>query len=439
MTSFNSIQFFDLVTNKNVWEYYQLYQKTQWLSKEQIEEIKLDKFKKLVAHCYENVPFYREQWIALKIKPFDINTLSSIEQLPVIDKSIVLKNHNKFIPKNLKEFKGVKISKTSGTTGQVLPIYTDNITRSSVWGSFERFYSWMGKTNNDYIFNLKGQHVIKRSFKDYLKNLALAIIEKKYIINAYELDEEKALEYYNWMKKQKHPIILRGYCQNIYDLAQIYKEHNLTLNLKAITTTAEPLLDYQRKLFKEVFECQTFDQYGCGEIGGIAYECDSHEGLHITEERVILEVNKANELILTDLDNYTFPLIRYKNGDNAILTTNECSCGRKSKLIKEILGRTSDNIYGLNGNHLHWGYFHHLFIDSGIAENKNLIKFQIIQKSKSKIEILLVSDDLNLIEKKLLTDEICKVLGNVEITIKNVNNIPLEKSGKHKAIISEFT
>ncbi len=46
----------------------------------------------------------------------------------------------------------------------------------------------------------------------------------------------------------------------------------------------------------------------------IAYECDNDKGLHIAEERVIVETNENNELIITDLDNYV----------NAIYKILEC-------------------------------------------------------------------------------------------------------------------
>jgi phenylacetate-CoA ligase len=131
-------------------------------------------------------------------------------------------------------------------------------------------------------------------------------------------------------------------------------------------------------------------------------------------------------------------LIRYRNGDQAILSDKFCSCGRKSKVLKEIIGRTSDNVYGPNGNSLHWGYFHHLLIDSNIAVNKNLLKFQVIQKQINELDFLIMADELSDQEKDLLMNSIKKVLGNVKISIRNVDNIPSLESGKFKAIVSQL-
>ena len=92
-------------------------------------------------------------------------------------------------------------------------------------------------------------------------------------------------------------------------------------------TTAEPLLPQHRELFEKVFSAEVFDQYGCGEIGGIAYECPAHTGLHITEERLIVNTKDNGEFLLTALDNYAMPNINYWNGDEAEFENQECTCG----------------------------------------------------------------------------------------------------------------
>ncbi len=69
-----------------------------------------------------------------------------------------------------------------------------------------------------------------------------------------------------------------------------------------------------------------------------------------------------------------------------------CACGRKSGVIKGIDGRTSDNVVGLNGMSLHWGYFHHLLIYTGIASERNMVKFQVIQTEPGLITINLVAE-----------------------------------------------
>ena len=90
------------------------------------------------------------------------------------------------------------------------------------------------------------------------------------------------------------------------------------MELNAVSTTAEKLFKFQRKKMVEAFGENIYDQYGCGETLSIAFECEKHEGLHITNEHTILEiidkknqVNNRGRVIITNLDNYAMPIIRY--------------------------------------------------------------------------------------------------------------------------------
>ena len=68
--------------------------------------------------------------------------------------------------------------------------------------------------------------------------------------------------------------------------------------------------------------------------------------MHIAEEHVVItESNEKKELMVTDLDNYALPFIRYWNADQAILSNETCSCGRQSQLIKQVMEQNDVTIY----------------------------------------------------------------------------------------------
>ncbi len=239
-----------------------------------------------------------------------------------------------------------------------------------------------------------GGHVIGYNFKDKFKKKIIILLTNSLSFSPYDTSEKNTQNIIDAFEKNKF-VLIRSYSQFLYQLALKLKQRGLKYRVKAITTTAEPIMLEHRELFKEVFNADVFDQYGCGEIGGIAYECDQHNGMHITEERVIVEVNSNNELIITDLDNYAMPFIRYWNADQAIISDKLCTCGRKSKLITQLMGRTCDYVIGVNGQILHWAYFWHLFFDSKVADKRNLTKFQVLQESKNELKIRLICDELS--------------------------------------------
>jgi phenylacetate-CoA ligase len=433
----NSLKISDFLSGKNVVRYYELYNKTQWYSKAEMEQFQLAKLQRLVNHCYRNIPFYQEYMSWNKIHPQDIKSLEQISLFPIITKEIIKDNYSEFIPANLKHIKGVKTSQTGGTTGNVLFKRNDSETRSSVWATYKRFNDWMGLDSNDRTMILMGGHVIGNNLKDRVKKQFNNILKNSVSFNLYDTSEKNILEIIKSLERTKFSCI-RSYSQFLFSLSKRLKTAGLFFDIKAVTTTAELLLQDHRRLYKEVFHAEAFDQYGCGEIGGIAYECDHHNGLHIAEERVIVEVNERQELIVTDLDNLAMPFIRYWNADQAIMSNESCSCGRESRLIKEIMGRTCDYIIGINNEFLHWAYFWHLFFDSQLAERRNLKKFQIVQESKNELLVRIVADPFSPDEEKLLTTNIQERLGLINVRYSFEKNIEDSPAGKYRPVVNRL-
>ncbi|MBI9032097.1 phenylacetate--CoA ligase family protein [bacterium] len=432
----NKTKLIDIISGKNISEYYELYKKTQWNSKEEMEEFQLNKLKKLVEHCYQNVPYYTEIMKNNDIRPSDINSIKDLEKFPILTKEIIKENYEKFYPLNQAKLKGVKTSQTGGTTGNILYKRNDAQTRSSVWGSYKRFYDWMGIGEKDRDFSYWGGHVLGHGLKQTLAEFVARKIKNSIFINAYDTRPETFSNIVSILNNQNIQLI-RSYPQALYSLALKLKQKNYKFSIKAIMTTSEPLMPQHRELFKEVFGAESYDQYGCGEIGAIAYECNQHDGLHITEERVIVESNDKHELLLTDLDNYTMPYIRYWNADQATFSEQECSCGRKSRVIKQVLGRTCDYLNGINGETLHWAYFWHLLFDTEIATKRNFKKFQIVQKEPDYLLFRTVGDPLSNEDKVLLTSMVREKMGNMKIEYINEKDIENTKSGKYRPVINE--
>jgi len=424
----NKTRLIDIFSGKNISGYYELYNKTQWFSKEEMLEFQLKKLQALINHCYDNVPYYSELMKRNNIIPADIKQIKDLEKFPILTKEIIKENYEKFYPLNQAKIKGVKTSQTGGTTGNILYKRNDSNTRSSVWGSYKRFYDWMGITERDRDFSYWGGHVLGHGLKKSISEFIGRKIKNSIFINAYDTRPETFSNIVSILNN-KNIRLIRSYPQALYTLALKFKKKGYSFSIKAIMTTSEPLMPQHRELFKEVFGADSFDQYGCGEIGAIAYECNEHDGLHITEERVIVESNEKNELLLTDLDNYTMPYIRYWNADQAIFSEKDCSCGRKSKVIKQVLGRTCDYLVGVNGETLHWAYFWHLLFDTEIATKRNFRKFQIVQKDNDYLLFRTIGDNLSEDEKSMLTSMVREKMGNMKIEYINEIEIENTKSG----------
>lgn len=433
----NRIKIMDFLSGKDVWKYYQLYLKTQWYSEEEMKRFQIGKLKKLLEHCYNNVPYYRDIIENNKIDYKNFKSLEILNEFPILTKEIIQENYNDFYPKNFDLIRGHKISQTGGTTGNILIKRNDSATRSSIWGSYQRYEDWMGLSKSNKSLILMGGHVKKTSFKSNIIHSLSNILDNSVNVDIYNTSDGTLEKIIELLENNKFSHI-RSYPQFLFSVAKKLEMRGLNYKIDAISTTAEPVMQVHRDLFRKVFNTEVFDQFGCGEIGGVAYECEKHEGLHIAEERVIVEVNKRNELIITDLDNLSMPFIRYWNADQAIISEKKCSCGRQSKLIKEIMGRTCDYVLGLNGEFLHWAYFWHLIFDSNVAKNRNLKKFQIIQKAKDEILFRLVSSEFSDEERKFITNDVISRLGNIKVNFTYESEIENTKTGKYRPIINEI-
>ena len=118
-----------------------------------------------------------------------------------------------------------------------------------------------------------------------------------------------------------------------------------------------------KKEIEEVFQCKAYNHYGSREVGAIASECSANDGLHILMHHNIVQPlnfnhkEKETNIIVTNLNNYSMPLIRYDIGDLGVFVEEktECKCGVTYPKIKNVVGRTTDffqnkNIVGISGN-----------------------------------------------------------------------------------------
>jgi len=107
--------------------------------------------------------------------------------------------------------------------------------------------------------------------------------------------------------------------------------------------------------------------------------------MHITMEHCILESDEENNLIVTNLDNYSQPFIRYKNGDVGVIDTSPCACGNTAPRITELYGRANENIILKNGSSVNGIFFANLLDQAGFINSNKMLRFQIIQNVAGEI------------------------------------------------------
>jgi phenylacetate-CoA ligase len=239
------------------------------------------------------------------------------------------------------------------------------------------------------------------------------------------MSDEDLSNYYRKIVKYE-PAIIYGYTSSIKVIAEYMKEHKLTYNASAVIPMGSKLLPSFRKLIEDRFKCRVYDGYGCGGEGlNIAAQCELGN-YHINEELMIVETDN-NDIVVTSLDNYAMPLIRYKPDDRVTLG-KQCECGKNLATLSNIEGRSHEVVKTRKGE-----VFVIEFFISAFEHLEGILQYKIIQESIDGIIIQLVVNESFNKEKdeKSIKEFIQNSTGkDLVINIQYVKKIVPEKSGK---------
>ena len=426
-------QFAEYIRGTKILKTYEELLDTQHFNLEQLQEYQLAKLKRLLIHCRDNVPFYKEYFKKNNISINDFRTIEDIKILPVMSKEKIreLFKEKLILADNYKSFNPVKQS-TSGSSGIPLQFFIGVDSRNFGGAGLYRQYNWFDFNLGDKVAIFWGDIKVDGLIKKILEGLKARLTNHKYY-SSFQLDDKKLSEYHEDIINF-NPKLIRGYSYPIYLLAKFQKDNKIKnkISVNAVSITGEPITDEQKTVIKQEFNTEIFDQYGCGEIPMLAAECKDHNGLHITEEHVYFE-SIDDELIITDLDNYSMPFIRYKNGDRGTIKINKCSCGMVHRKIEKLLGRVDDTIITSDGKIINSIFFPIMFgkiegVDAfQVVYDNDILDINLIKNKKFS------SSNINYINEKLLM-----TFGkNQEFTINYVEKINQSKSGKTKFIINK--
>ncbi len=424
-------------------KYLREYQQHLTWPEDKILEYQKDRLESLLEHCFQNIPYYQKQWKSLGIQSIqDIKRPEDFSKLPILTKDDIGQHYNDLLFSNPGS-RNIKKA-TGGSTGKPFQFEYNFSSEESRQAIMWRGYGWLGAGLGVKSFFLWGADIGDVClFKNFKTNLYHRYYNRK-MVNSFNMNKSNMHYYISEINKYK-PDAIVAYTNPLYQLAKYIIENNIkTFSPKTIITGAEALLDFQRQTIEQAFSCKTYNTYGCREFMLIAAECNKQQGLHINSDHLIVEtihdngnpvVNESGDLLITDLSNFRMPLIRYLNGDRAILSSQQCSCGNPLPIMTKVDGRKLDIIKTPIGGKIPGELFPHLF-----KEFPGIEKFQVTQKSIEKIIIFLVINDKfsdqNLEQIKTEINRYSH--GSLNITFNKVPDIPLTTSGKHRVTICEI-
>ncbi|MBZ5751898.1 phenylacetate--CoA ligase family protein [Metabacillus rhizolycopersici] len=318
----------------------------------EMEKLQLTRLQKTVENVFENVPFYKEKFDDLGIRPEDIQQLSDVTKLPFTKKQN-LRDQYPFGLFAVPLDEVTRIHGSSGTSGKPTIVgYTKNDIEN--WSVIvARAIVTAGGRKSDIFHNAYGYGL-------FTGGMGLHYGAEKLGAATVPIsggNTERQITIINDFKP-------RGICGTpsyILNIAEKMEEMGMDPNENGIEYGifgAEPWSEEMRATLEKKLKLKAVDIYGLSEImgPGVAIEChEAQDGLHIAEDHFLVEVinpdtleqvedGVVGELVFTSLTKEALPIIRYRTGDLATITREKCKCGRTTTRMSRIIGRTDDMI-----------------------------------------------------------------------------------------------
>jgi phenylacetate-CoA ligase len=420
--------------------YLREYERDQWRSADELDALQWRKLQRLIAHCWEQVPFYRRWWGDAGVtSAADIRNREDYARLPMLTKPVIREHAEAMIapaPRGALFFKT-----TGGSTGEPLRFgYTRESYERRVAVMF-RGYGWSGAHLGQRTAYLWGAPVAAPAgfhlFKDRLYHAAF----NRRMLNAFDMNETRMAEYADALDRFK-PETIVSYVGPLVELAHWLERKGRGIHRpQRILGAAEALHPHQRELLQRVFGAPAYDTYGCREFMLIAAECEARDGLHLNTDHLHVEFSDGpdatgpSDLIVTDLHNDGMPLMRYVNGDLGTPGKKHCACGRCLPKLAKVDGRKLDALRLSDGRLVPGEYIVYVFLAlTGVKQ------YQVVQRELDALLVRLVPDaGYDPAVHALIRAGIHKLTGDgVRIEFETVDAIALTASGKRRVTVCEL-
>ncbi|MDX1754883.1 MAG: hypothetical protein R3175_02375 [Marinobacter sp.] len=409
----------------------------QWWDEAELRNYQTQRLKAMVGYSAKHSWYYRNLFKSNGLSFTDDNfSLEDFKKVPVTTKKEVRNFLPQFISEQFQRDNLVQ-AKTGGSTGVSLELYFDKTCqeyRNAAQLMADRWSGWdIGQAKAAVWGNPPTPVGLKQVLRHHLHDRTI-------YLDTMDLNPDSMNEFVAHWRRVK-PEAVFGHAHSIFIFAKYLVDNQIgDLRPRGIVATSMMLLDHERKLIEQAFECPVTNRYGCEEVGLIACECEEHDGMHINTPHVFVELLDSNDqpvkpgepgkIVLTDLNNYGMPLIRYRVEDVGVYSERSCRCGRGLPILERLEGRVADFLVLPSGGQVAGISL----IERTLSRIPGIEQMQLVQESIDLITINRVkghdydaNTDPGLIQAMRETfDE------SVRIEINDVGAIAQEPSGKYR-------
>ncbi len=415
----------------------------EWRSRGELDERQAARLKELARQAARNTVYYARLFAECGFDPERAEP-ESLRKLPILTKALIRQNFRDLLAKDYQAY-APRITRTSGSTGEPLSIYHTGLSHTYLRALNFAGWSQKGYRLGDPYAAFAGGSLLPDTIG--FKQTVYAWLQNCRTMPSYHLSRERFDRYRDRLRQKRIPYIY-GYASALYDFARAVEGRHLDFSfLRGLFTTADMLYPAQRRLIESVLGTKIVDIYGNPESGLMSYECQQHDGFHYGMQNAWVEIaddegnplpeGEVGHILVTSLNNFSFPLFRYDTGDEGALSRAPCACGRGYLKIVRLGGRSRDYIVLPDGRHIHGAFFNHL---QSIYSADWLDRYHIRQPSKSELIFECLCNrkptpgDLEAVANEIRTG----THGLLRVQVIPVESLPMTRRGKYKLISREF-
>nr|WP_299067399.1 CoF synthetase [uncultured Allomuricauda sp.] len=412
------------------------YKEIEWVqnnpSSDKSKQITTDNLSELLEHAVKTVPFY-----------FDVSAEKiALEKFPVVNKQTVRDQFELFRSQPYIDKHNHQVL-TSGSTGKPFRILHDKNKRDRNTADTLFFAKRAGFELGTKLYYLRLWD------KQYNKNKIQSAVQNISAHSVDELNDENIAKIISEIENDNSSVSLLAYTSALDSICKYLDKHfdrPLKCQVSSAIAIAEALDEGVKDKVKKYFGVEVVSRYSNSENGILSQQqLNSDTGnfeinwasykveiLDLNEDKPV-ELGESGRIVITDLFNYSMPLIRYDTGDVGSIYFDP-SLGSYS--FAGVEGRKMDMFTNTKGAYISSHIIHHILQFRGSIQ-----QFQFIQEDNKMYVIKLKAlEKLSPKDEDAILRQYSEYFGDdARIKIKYVKDIPLLPSGKRKLVINNST
>lgn len=423
--------------------YWQSLERSQWLSRHDIERLQQEKLNALLGVALEHCPWHAGRLDVAGLRPaVEARSveLADLQRLPTMTKQDARLNADALVWNGVPG--GAHRYNTGGSSGEPLIFCFGRNRQASDAAGRMRARNWWGVAPGEREAYLWGAPV-ELNKTDRIKTIRDRLVNQL-VLNAFSMSPASMDLYLDHLKRWR-PKCIYGYASSVALLAAHAQARGVSASwpeLKVVCTTGEPLYPYQRELIGSVFGVPVANEFGSRDIGFTAHEAPGGQMLLLSESHIVevldeqgrvVPKGQVGEAVITGLSSDAQPFIRYRTGDMLSLSDAPDVNGRGLHVIESVTGRQTDMVVAADGR-----IMHALAVIYVLRATPGVGQFKCTQQAIDCMEVLVVpdpgwTDQSGLAIKTGLKARLGEAL---RVELRLVEEIPPEASGKHRYVVS---